>query len=270
MKTSRVSQLVCSISSNTATVEAYLESQGLPSPSFNVDAPRDLGIPPDANDIEDARRAALEATIELQDLLQGPTALLRPVTVEAMHTFKGCEPNETGHALAQNTKDNMFDWLEKHPDKARRFNSAVSTLVPSGRAATLLKESFDWNSIGDGTVVDVGGASGAISIMLAKDFPALNFVVQDLPKALEGTAERLPRDLIHRIKFMNHDFFTDQTVVADAYLLRAIFHNWPDAYCVKILQRLIPALKPGARIIVNDSIVPPPGTLSLLAERNVR
>ena len=39
---------------------------------------------------------------------------------------------------------------------------------------------------------------------------------------------------------------------------------------MKILQKLIPALKPGARIVINDSLVPEPGTLPLLAEKEAR
>ena len=175
-----------------------------------------------------------------------------------------------GHALAHNTQDSMFDWLGKHPAKAKRFASAISTLVPSGRPAAFLTKSFDWASLGETTVVDVGGSTGGVSILLAEQFPALNFVVQDLPEVIEGAADRLPPSVSHRIKFMAHDFFTDQPVVAAAYLLRAIFYNWPDAYCVTILQKLIPALQHGSKIIINDSLVPGPGTLPLLAERNLR
>jgi SAM-dependent methyltransferase len=164
----------------------------------------------------------------------------------------------------------MFDWLGKHPEKARRFTSAISTLVPSGREAAFLPKAFDWASLGTGTVVDVGGSSGGVSILLAQEFENLQFVVQDLPEAIAEAAEKVPVKLRPRIKFMEHDFFTEQPVVAEAYLLRAIFHNWPDHYCVKILQKLIPALKHGAMIIVNDGVVPEPGTLDLLAEKNIR
>jgi hypothetical protein len=59
-----------------------------------------------------------------------------------------------------------------------------------------------------------------------------------------------------RVSFMSHDFFTPQTVVADVYLLRWILHNWSDKYCVRILRALIPALKPGARVIVNEDVRP--------------
>lgn len=109
-----------------------------------------------------------------------------------------------------------------------------------------------------------------MSILLAKAFKSLNFVVQDLPEAIDGAEKSVPEELKPRMKFMAHDFFTDQPVEGSVYLLRAIFHNLPDHYCVNILRKLIPALKHGVRIVINDSLVPPPRTLDLLAERNVR
>lgn len=70
---------------------------------------------------------------------------------------------------------------------------------------------------------------------------------------------------------MAHDFFTEQPVVgADVYLFRWIMHNWSDKYCVKILRCLIPALKPGAKIIVNDNVLPQPGEVSKWKESRLR
>jgi hypothetical protein len=59
-----------------------------------------------------------------------------------------------------------------------------------------------------------------------------------------------------RISFMPHDFFNTQPVTADVYLLRWILHNWSDKYCVRMLRALIPALKPGAKIVVNEDVRP--------------
>lgn len=164
----------------------------------------------------------------------------------------------------------MFDWLKDHPEKTRRFTSAISSLIPAGRDAEFLINAFDWGSLGSGTVVDVGGSAGGVSILLARVFNYLNFVVQDLPEEIDKAEEGVPEELKPRIKFMAHDFFVDQYEVGSVYLLRAIFHNWPDHYCIKILRKLIPALKNGVRIVINDSLLPTPGTLDLLAERNIR
>lgn len=57
---------------------------------------------------------------------------------------------------------------------------------------------------------------------------------------------------------MAHDFFTPQPIKADMYFFRWIFHNWSDAYCVRILQALIPGLKPGAKVIVSEAVMPGP------------
>lgn len=61
---------------------------------------------------------------------------------------------------------------------------------------------------------------------------------------------------------MYSDFFTQQPVTADVYYFRSIFHNWADKYCIRILQNLVPALKPGARIVIHERILPGLETLS--------
>lgn len=81
----------------------------------------------------------------------------------------------------------------------------------------------------------------------------------------------MPEDVKARISGMEHDFLTPQPVKgADIYLFRWILHDWSDKYCVKILQSLIPALKKGAKIIINDICIPPPGMLGIAADRALR
>lgn len=43
--------------------------------------------------------------------------------------------------------------------------------------------------------------------------------------------------------------FNPQPVEADVYLLKLILHDWPDEEAIKVLRALIPALKPGSRVI---------------------
>ena len=67
--------------------------------------------------------------------------------------------------------------------------------------------------------------------------------------------------------FKEHDFFTTQTTTADAYVLRNILHDWPDKSAVKILQNLIPAMKEGAKVILVETVLMPPGVLPPYFER---
>lgn len=143
-----------------------------------------------------------------------------------------------------------------------------------GSSPDFLARGYAWSSIGDrslkAVVVDVGGSHGHISVALARIAPCLHFVVQDLPEAIKEAKEHVPAEIMERIEFMPHDFFTEQPVKADAYLFRNIFHNWSDFQVVRILKATIPALKPGAHIVVNDVLLPEPGTLSWSKERHVR
>ena len=141
-----------------------------------------------------------------------------------------------------------------------------------GNGPEFLAKGYPWASLGDKTVVDVGGSEGKYSIALANSFPNLKFIVQDLPAVVRavGTKQLVPSELADRVTFMAHDMFKEQPVSADVYLYRWVFHDWPDAYVVKILRQLIPSFKPGARLIINDTILPEPNTLSELHERKIR
>lgn len=156
---------------------------------------------------------------------------------------------------------------------AKRFAGAMSGLASGfGTSPSFLVNNYPWSPIGNGagTVVDVGGSRGNVTIMLAKSAPNLKFVVQDLPHMIRGANDTIPAEVTARIKFMAHDFFIEQPVIADVYLFRNIFHNWADSQVIKILKATIPALRPGARIVVNDYLVPEPKTMSSLKEKSVR
>lgn len=111
-------------------------------------------------------------------------------------------------------------------------------------------------------VVDLGGSHGLIAIELARTYPSLQFVVQDLDDAIIKDADaKKPVGVADRVRFMVHDFLTPQPLQAAVYYFRMIFHDWPDKYCIKILRQLIPVLTPGAKVVINDAVIPGPGTL---------
>ncbi|KAI1367594.1 S-adenosyl-L-methionine-dependent methyltransferase [Xylaria arbuscula] len=160
------------------------------------------------------------------------------------------ENNETGFALANNSTKSMFDIFADHPDRAERFGRFFSG---STLATEELLSNYPWAE--KATMVDVGGSHGSVAISIAERFPNMTCVVQDLPDTAAEGSSQLPDYLKDRITFMAHDFFTPQTVTADVYYFRSIFHNWSDKYCIQILRNLVPALKPGARIIIHERIL---------------
>lgn len=141
----------------------------------------------------------------------------------------------------------------------------------AGLEAHHILKGYDWSSLGESTIVDVGGSHGTLSIAIAQAFPSLRCVVQDRPHVIGLGQENLPSDLHDRVSFMAHDFFEEQPLRgAEIYTLRWILHDWPDKYAVRILQRLIPALKPGAKVLVLEQVLPSVGELSRYQEKAYR
>ena len=167
----------------------------------------------------------------------------------------------------------IYQYHKQHPHLGKRFAGAMARFSKgTGQSLEYLVNGYDWASVGNGsgTVVDVGGGNGLAAFALAAAVPALRCTVQDLPPNVEAFKDSVPEPLKDRVEFAAHDFFNPQPVRADAYLFRQIFHNNNDMRCVKILQATIPALRPGAKLIAYDRVVPPPGTMGLIEEREVR
>lgn len=212
-------------------------------------------------------RALVLATI--QDI--GPSMLVMPSALEKYSQGKPTltnDINETSFALSHSGgmfgeyKD-VWDYLENDGEgkqkgwRQRNFNVWMDYIKDIFGTNEVLLHAFDWKSVGNATVVDLGGSGGHDTFVLAKAFPQLNVVVQDLPECQPVFDKNLPSSLESRVSFLPHNFFNPQPVQADIYLIKLILHDWPDKQCIEILQGLRPALKRGAKIVFIDYVGKP-------------
>ncbi|KAK3173831.1 hypothetical protein OEA41_007163 [Lepraria neglecta] len=175
--------------------------------------------------------------------------------------------------LANHTDRPFYEEIARFPDRASRFAIAMDLANASqGMKPIHVVENYDWPGLSrNATFVDIGGSHGQVSIELASKFPDLRCVVQDVRSVIAEAKDMLPEHLDGQITFMEHNFFTEQPVKnADVYFFRWIFHNWSDKYCIKILRSLIPALKKGASVIINEFCVAEPGMVPLHREKELR
>lgn len=193
--------------------------------------------------------------------------------VDAMKKWPGSEePTETAvnHAFEQSLP--WYDYLQSVPEKARRYNLAMK--LHSGNEGFSVGHTvrgYAWGELGEATVVDMGGNQGFVSFAIAEAFPKLKFVVQDTEGMRKPEAMGpMPAHLEEKVTRTVHDFFEPQTVVADVYFFRWIFHGFSDKYNIMILRALRPALRKGAKVVINDGTLPEPLTASYLQERNIR
>jgi hypothetical protein len=179
------------------------------------------------------------------------------------------EPHETGFALAHG--DSLWNVLKKEPHRAQRFAAGMQFLQshPAFDIEHLIR-GLAWDANAAPTsLVDIGGSRGYISMGLLRRYPQLKCHVQDVPEALHGV--QIPADLQGRLEFSAHDFFTEQMIKgAEVYFLRSILHDWSDKYAVEIIRNIIPALKTGARVIVNEVCLPEPNTVPAYHEQLLR
>ena len=76
MSPTRIVELSQIIAAGTQTVDEYFTSHNLATPSFDVDGPPAIVIPPEMTEVAAAHAAVIDATKELHSLMLGPTALL--------------------------------------------------------------------------------------------------------------------------------------------------------------------------------------------------
>ncbi|KAH9942953.1 S-adenosyl-L-methionine-dependent methyltransferase [Amylocystis lapponica] len=189
-----------------------------------------------------------------------PTVLFDPVKTNSI------SPLETAFQEAHHTDLSLWDYFEngiKGPDgigmPSRGFELFGPAMLGGGRVhAPPLFAGYPWETLGSGTVVDVGGGVGGLSLDLARKFAEMHLIVQDRPQVIEQAEVVWLRELPDaynsgRVKLMAHDFFKEQPIKgAEVYFMRYILHDWPDDECVAILSRLREAMGPNSRILTAD------------------
>ncbi|TVY82611.1 O-methyltransferase gsfB [Lachnellula suecica] len=183
-------------------------------------------------------------------------------TLDAMTRWPGSqEPHETAFSI-HNEGRTHWEVLQNDPIRAKRFSDGMTFMQSAPvLAVTHLFNDLRWNNENcPSLLVDLGGSHGSICIELLRKFPKLKCVVEDLPEIIYTA--NVPDDLNGRLEFKSHDFFTEQPVkYANVYYIRWVLHDWSDKYARKILQNLVPALKNGAKVILNEVCLPEPNVL---------
>ncbi|KAK5651494.1 hypothetical protein OQA88_11948 [Cercophora sp. LCS_1] len=185
------------------------------------------------------------------------TSLSRAIA--ELERFPGSgSPTETAWNLATGRKGAFWEEYATMPDEMGRFAEAMQLLAATARLdMRFLVEGHDWT--GAKTIVDVGGSRGELAGRLVAKEKGLKVVVEDREEVAQE---------VEGVEFRVHDFFGEQPVKgADVYVLRQILHDWSDEYAARILRALMPALKKGAKVVINDTVLPEPGEVSLVQER---
>ena len=145
----------------------------------------------------------------------------------------------------------FFQWLSGEPEQVNRFTRAMANLtegIKSAAAASI-------DLAGARTVVDVGGADGAVLAQLLQRDDTLEGIVLDLPHVLQDAeAATKAFGLGARLRTVGGDFF-HSVPEADAYLLSMILHDWDDESARRILANIARDGRPGSRIVSLELVI---------------
>ena len=152
--------------------------------------------------------------------------------------------------------ENAFQWVHgadvweyraAHPDQGAIFDRAMTDT--SRRANRQLIEAYDFGRFD--RVVDVGGGHGALLAGVLAAHPALRGVLFDQPHVVADAARVLDAaGVSDRCEVVGGSFFDAVPAGGDAYVLKAIVHDWEDEEALRILRAVRAAAAEGTVALV--------------------
>ena len=169
------------------------------------------------------------------------------VWANLLHTIR---TGESARALLTGTSG--FTHLDRNPEAAAIFNQAMVALTRL--VAIQVAKSYDFTGK---LVMDVGGGYGELLAQILLAHPTASGVLFDMSHAIEKARGPLTeRGLIDRCELVSGDFFANIPADADVYVLKSVIHDWPDERAVAILKTCRRAMRPGARLLLVERVMP--------------
>ncbi len=148
----------------------------------------------------------------------------------------------------------VSDWLENNPKAAEIFNQANAVKAVSSHRAIV--DVYDFSGIN--TLTDIGGGLGALMAEILNANPLMNGIVAETPSVVEKTKEFIQgKGLGMCCQTIECDFFKEIPLGGDACLMSHILHDWNSKQCKIILKNCHKAMKPGAKLLIVEMVIPP-------------
>lgn len=164
---------------------------------------------------------------------------------EALRTGK--PQNEVKHG-----QKGMFEELYSDLPRLEQFMSAMTGVSRINFEA--FAEKFDFSPFR--TLCDVGGATGLLSIEVARRHPQLTCTSFDLP-IVEPIATKhiAAAGLAHRVATVSGDFFKDPLPKADLITMGMILHDWNLEKKLHLIRSAYEALPPGGALVAIEALI---------------
>jgi SAM-dependent methyltransferase len=184
----------------------------------------------------------------LTGFLEMANARLYPFWGELTAALKTGQPQNE----MKNGGTSPFEELYRKPERLQQFLDAMAGLSAGNFQALAAK--FDFSRYK--TLCDVGGATGQLSMFVARAHPHMRCISTDLPAPTAiATAKIAAAGLSDRVSAQPIDFFADPLPRADVITMGMILHDWNLEKKMRLIQAAYDALPPGGAFIVVESLI---------------
>ena len=157
---------------------------------------------------------------------------------------------------AQNeTKDggaSMFGELYSKPERLEQFMEAMAGISAGNFQA--FANTFDFARYK--TLCDIGGATGQLSVLVARAHPHMRCISADLPEATAVAARKIEASGVgDRVSAQPIDFFADSLPKADVITMGMILHDWNLEKKLSLIRAAYDALPPGGALVAIENVI---------------
>jgi hypothetical protein len=147
----------------------------------------------------------------------------------------------------------VFEYTASNPEVGKAFNEAMAE--NTRRAAEAISTTYDFSRFG--MLVDVGGNDGTLLAAVLRANPDLRGILFDTPTGVAGSDRLLGvAGVTDRCQVVSGDFFESVPEGGDAYLLKAVIHDWDDETCVRILSSVRAAIPDHGILLLVEPVMP--------------
>lgn len=160
---------------------------------------------------------------------------------------------KTGNNAAQKVLGmDVFEYLEKNPDKNDIYNKAMTNSSLMLSYAILSEYNFSKAK----TIIDIGGGQGILLSMILHKYNNILGKVFDLPHVVDGAKKIAEQyQVVDRFETISGNFFEEIPQGGDMYFLKSIIHNLSDNQCVDLLKRIKTVLPNNGKVLIFEPII---------------
>ncbi|KAK2185006.1 hypothetical protein NP493_247g00034 [Ridgeia piscesae] len=213
-------------------------------------------------EVDNAGTASYSLTPTTEKYLVGSSPMsLRPLVTKIGDMYciwqklsDGIKDGQCKLGTTLGVSENYFDTGSGYfstKSKQLEFLQAMHTF--SSMDAPSVCTAFDLSAFK--TMCDLGGATGAIAVRLAKTYPDSHVTLFDLGHVVDVAHHFMPKPKPQNMSFVGGDFFADDLPPSDLYVVSHVLHDWREERVNQLLRRIYNALRPGGAILVFEKIL---------------